>query len=243
MECPRIPRKESDREAQRFRYEGYDFLTLPSQFAALVPKVRVFLETRAFGERVNLDDPAMLKAISHRVTRYVTVREFVKALRAVVVQELEPQLLNTGRKLSETPAFPYSRKTLVARKSVFNRVPCDNDFEWRFAKFLESAPDVVAFAKLPEQFGFYIEYTDSAGNLRYYEPDFVAVLTDGVHYLIETKGREDPDVSHKDRAARLWCENATRLTSTSWAYLKVLQGEFEKLLPTEFSDLLVFICS
>ncbi len=92
----------------------------------------------------------------------------------------------------------------------------------------------------PEQFGFSIEYTDSVGNLRYYEPDFMAVLTDGTHYLIETKGREDPDVSHKDRAARLWCENAALLTRTDWAYLKVLQAEFEKLLPTEFSDLLIF---
>ena len=32
------------------------------------------------------------------------------------------------------------------------------------------------------------KYTDSATNLRYYEPDFVAVDSDGVHYVIETKG-------------------------------------------------------
>ena len=44
------------------------------------------------------------------------------------------------------------------------------------------------------QFGFTIDYMDSAGNLRYYEPDFVAVLKDGSHRLLETKGREDPDV-------------------------------------------------
>jgi type III restriction enzyme len=49
-----------------------------------------------------------------------------------------------------------------------------------------------------------------------------------------------PDVSHKDRAAQLWCENATQLTETFGAYLKVLQTEFEELLPTEFSDLLIF---
>jgi type III restriction enzyme len=274
FDCPRLPRKEDSEDAKRFRYEGYDFVTLeklierdyqlpeiqtaqeviayyakriaqdlklPSQFAALVPKVREFLETKAFGERINLDDPAWLKAISSNVAQYVTVQTFVKALRALIVQELEPKLIHAGRKLSETPPFPYSRSTLNARKTVFNRVPCDNEFEKRFAQFLENARDVLAFAKLPEQFGFSIEYTDSVGNLRYYEPDFVAVLSNGSHYLIETKGREDPDVSHKDHAARLWCENATRLTSTSWAYLKVLQSEFEGLLPTEFSDLLVLL--
>jgi len=66
------------------------------------------------------------------------------------------------------------------------------------------------------------------------------VLSDGAHYLVETKGREDVDVAHKDRAAQIWCENATLLTSTHWEYIKVPQKEFDKLEPTQFSDLLVF---
>ncbi len=213
---------------------------LPSQFAALAPKVREFLETRAFGEPVNLDDPVILKAINTNVAQYVTVQTFLKALRPLVVQELEPQLLNEGRKLSDTLPFPYSRPTLPATKTVYNLVPCGNEFEKAFAKFLEDAPDVDRFAKLPEQFGFAIEYTDSNNNLRYYEPDFVAVLTDGTHHLVETKGREDVDVANKDRAAILWCENATRLTGTIWQYVKVPQKEYEKLRPDEFADLSVF---
>jgi type III restriction enzyme len=76
-------------------------------------------------------------------------------------------------------------------------------------------------------------------NLRYYEPDFVVVLNNSNHYLLETKGREDVDVAHKDRAAQIWCENATILTGTSWSYVKVRQKEFETLQPTQFSDLLV----
>ena len=89
-----------------------------------------------------------------------------------------------------------------------------------------------ALCKLPEQFGFVIEYTDAIGNLRHYEPDFVAVLADGTHNLIETKGQEDVNVAHKDRAAKLWCENATLLTGQPWAYLKVRQSEFDRLQPT-----------
>jgi type III restriction enzyme len=49
---------------------------LPSQFAALAPKVREFLETKAFGEQVALDEPAMIKAISTNVAQYVTVKTF-----------------------------------------------------------------------------------------------------------------------------------------------------------------------
>jgi type III restriction enzyme len=213
---------------------------LPAQFAALVPKVREFLQTRAFGEPVNLDDPVILKAIATNVAQYVAVQTFVKALRPLVVQELEPQLLSAGRKLSETPPFPYSRPTVKAAKTVFNLVPCANKFEQAFAEFLEDAPDITAFSKLPEQFGFVIEYTDATNNLRYYEPDFVAIASNGVHYVIETKGREDVDVANKDHAATLWCENATRLTSQEWRYVKVPQKEYEELHPDEFSDVLVF---
>ncbi|MCC7352931.1 MAG: DEAD/DEAH box helicase family protein [Anaerolineae bacterium] len=214
---------------------------LPAQFAALAPKVREFLETRAFGERVDLDASDIIKAIATNIAQYVTVKTFVQVLRPLVVQELVPQLLNKGRRLSETPPFPYSRLTAAATKTVFNLVPCTNKFEQAFARFLESALDVTAFAKLPEQFGFAIEYTDANNNLRYYEPDFVAVALDGAHYLIETKGREDVDVANKDRAAGLWSESATRLTGTQWQYIKVPQKEYEELQADEFADLLVFV--
>ncbi len=210
---------------------------LPSQFSALAPKVREFLESKAFGGPVTLNEPAMIKAISSNVAQYVTVKTFAEALRKIVITELEPQLLHAGRALSETPAFPWSRATLAAQKCVFNLVPCDNEFEKEFAKFLEKAPDVQRFAKLPEQFNFAIEYTDNAGNLRYYEPDFVVVTGDGVHYLVETKGLEDTNVANKDRAAQLWCENTTRLAGKPWAYLKVLQTAYRQLQPTRFEDL------
>ena len=67
--------------------------------------------------------------------------------------------MSSGRKLSETEPFPYSRPTLEAKKTVFNLVTCANDLEKRFARFLEDASDVTAFAKIPEPFGFAIEYT------------------------------------------------------------------------------------
>jgi type III restriction enzyme len=212
---------------------------LPSQFSALAPKVREFLETKAFGEAVTLNEPAMIKAISSNVAQYVTVKTFTEALRKIVITELEPQLLHAGRLLSETAPFPWSRATLAADKSIFNLVPCDNEYEKEFALFLQKASDVQRSAKLPEQFGFAIEYTDSVGNLRYYEPDFVVLTADGTHYIVETKGLEDTNVVNKDRAAKLWCENTTNLTGKPWAYLKVLQTAYKKLQPNQFEDLFV----
>ncbi len=138
---------------------------LPSQFSALAPKVREFLETKAFGEPAALNEPAMIKAISSNVAQYVTVKTFVEALRKMVITELSPELVDAGRPLSGTPPFPWSRATLAAEKCLFNLVPCDNEFEKEFARFLQKAPDVQRFAKLPERFGFVIEYMDGAGNL------------------------------------------------------------------------------
>jgi type III restriction enzyme len=181
----------------------------------------------------------MIKAISSNVAQYVTVKIFVDALRKLVICDLEPELVHSGRSLSETPPFPWSRPTLAADKCIFNLVPCDNEFEKEFAQFLEKAPDVERFAKLPEQFGFVIEYTDNAVNLRYYEPDFAVLAIDGTHYIVETKGLEDTNVANKDRAAQLWCENVTRLVGGPWAYLKVLQTAYKQLQPTQFEDLLV----
>ena len=59
-------------------------------------------------------------------------------------------------------------------------------------------------------------------------------------WLVETKGQESLEVRFKDRAAQLWCENATQLTGELWQYVKVPQKEYEKLQPVEFSDLLIF---
>ena len=160
-------------------------------------------------------------------------------LRGLVITELSPVLEEAGRLLSSTEPFPFSRPTFEAHKTIYNLVAADNEFEREFAKLLEAASDVRSFAKLPQRFGFTIEYTDSATNLRYYEPDFVAVDEEGIHHLIETKGREDIDVAFKDRAATIWCENATLLTGISWRYVKVPQAEFTKLQATDLSDIIL----
>ncbi|MCJ7635510.1 DEAD/DEAH box helicase family protein, partial [Candidatus Bathyarchaeota archaeon] len=188
----KIPQAQTPQEViSYYAKEIAQYVRLPSQFADIVPKIRQFLEERAFREKVSLDDPTILKAISSNVCQYVVVQTFVKALRAVVIEERIPEIAGPPRKLSEMDPFAFSRPTHQASKCIFNRVPCDNEFELEFSQFLQAANEVKKFAKLTSRFGFSIEYTDSVANLRYYEPDFVAVLENGDHYLIETKGRED----------------------------------------------------
>jgi type III restriction enzyme len=210
---------------------------LPSQFAALAPKVREFFENKAFGRGVDLSDMVTVRAMSTQVASYVCIQEFSRALKQLSIADQAPELLSPARMLSSCQPFPWSRKVYEANRSVFNMVPCDNDFEKSFAKFLDNADDVTAFAKLPQPFGFSIDYVDLGMNLRSYYPDFVALDSSGQHWLIETKGMESAEVSQKDAAAANWCVNASTLTKIPWRYVKVPQKGFEVLQPKHFADL------
>ena len=212
-------------------------LKLPAQFAVLAPKIREFFENIAFGEKVDLYKPLVIKAMSTNVAHYVVCKEFEKVLRDVIVEDVKPELLIDGKNLSTTPPYPFSKKLMESNKTIFNFVACDNDFELAFAKFLHGADDVISFSKLPQQFGFSIQYTDTKANIRHYFPDFIVKISDTDYWIIETKGREDIEVAMKDRAAENWCENATELTDFNWNYLKVPQKDFEKLHPDNFQEL------
>ncbi|MCU0466870.1 MAG: DEAD/DEAH box helicase family protein [Anaerolineae bacterium] len=209
---------------------------LPSQFSVLAPKVREFLRVAAFGKPIDLDSPEGLAAISRRIAMSITLKKFKTALVDELVQPAEVSIEGEARPISALRPMAWSQRAPVCRKTVLNKVPCDNGFEEDFARFLDRAHDVERFAKLPMPFGFSIPYTDVAGNLRQYYPDFVAVDQTGTHYLIETKGREDTDVPRKDSAARMWCEEAVKLTGTPWRFLKVMQKDYEGLLPPTLAD-------
>ncbi len=147
---------------------------------------------------MDLNDPVTVKAMSTNAAQYVCVDIFKKALLSLTIEEQQPQLLEPARMLSTCQPFPWSRPVWEGAKTVFNLVPCDNEFEREFAKFLDGCSDVRAFAKLPQIFGFSIEYTDAAMNLKSYFPDFVAVDDAGTHWLLEAKGQENIDVIRKD---------------------------------------------
>ena len=212
-------------------------LKTPGQFAALAVKLRQFFNERAFGEAVDLEAPGYLQTMARKDVTQQTIEAFVSALQPSLLKQEAPRVETPARSLYTTPAFPWSRPVYEAGHSVFNLQACDNEYERTFAKWLDDAEDCKALAKLPRDFGFAIEYADSAGNLRLYYPDFVAVAADGTHWLIETKGQEDLNVTLKDRAAELWCRNATDLGVGDWHYVKVRQKDFEASEPRGLGEL------
>jgi type III restriction enzyme len=111
--------------------------------------IRKVFSPKAFGKSVNLDESGNIKAMSTNVAHYLFVQTFKKVLLNADIAEQEPQLLEPERQLSSAQPFPSSRPVYKARKCVFNLAPCENEFEKTFAKFIDGAVDVKAFAKLP----------------------------------------------------------------------------------------------
>lgn len=201
---------------------------LSGAFATLAPMVRDYLKERVFERPVELEDKVILRRLAENDAQALVVGAFRDAIRALSITEREPTIEETALRVSETAPFPWSRKTVPGERTIFNLTPVDNALEERFALFLDRAGDVTAWAKLTMNTRFALEYISRAGALRYYYPDFVMRLSDDSCLIIETKGMEDLDVALKDRRARRWCKDATRLSGREWSYEKVPQKLFDK---------------
>jgi type III restriction enzyme len=196
-------------------------------FATLAPMVRDYLRQRVFERPVELADKVVLRRLAESDAQALVVGAFRDAIRVLAITEREPTIDESVLRVSETPPFPWSRTTVPAEHTVFNLTPVDSALEARFARFLDAADDVAAWAKLTMNTRFALEYISKAGALRYYYPDFVMRLRDDSCMIIETKGQEDLDVALKDRRARRWCRDSTRLAGRDWAYAKVPQKLFD----------------
>ncbi|HEV3001438.1 MAG TPA: DEAD/DEAH box helicase family protein [Solirubrobacteraceae bacterium] len=200
---------------------------LAGTFATLAPMVRDYLRHRIFERPVELEDKVVLRRLAEADAQALVVGAFRDAIRALSITEREPTIEENALRVLDTPPFPWSRQTVEGRKTVFNLTPVDSSLEARFAEFLDRAADVTAWAKLTMNSRFAVEYISKAGALRYYYPDFVLRLEDDTCLIVETKGQEDLDVALKDRRARRWCQDATRLAGREWAYEKVPQKLFD----------------
>ena len=202
-------------------------LKISGAFASFYPLVKRYVMEKLFTEKVDLEDPRVLYKLSSPEVQEPLINLFVNAFRDMTFTEREPEKKDTI-KLLDTRPFVWSKLVYPANRCIFNYVPCDNNFEVDFAKFLDRAEDVVAFSKIVPQIGFFVEYKDSKGNFRLYYPDFLVAIDSNEHIIIETKGRKDVDVEHKDKRIKLWCEDATGLSGNMWLFIRVNQEEFEK---------------
>ena len=178
-------------------------LKITGAFASFYPLVKKYVEEKLFAQKIDLNNPKdsyrALYQLSSPEVQQKLISLFVDAFRDMAFTEREPQKEDTI-KLSDTGPFVWPKLVYPANKTIFNYVSCDNDYEIAFAKFLDRATDVKAFSKIVYKMKFYMEYKDTKDNLRLYYPDFLVLTNDGEHIIVESKGRVDTDVEHKDRS-------------------------------------------
>lgn len=219
-------------------------LRLVGGYELLYPKVRDFMRHHLFTPSpVNLEDPVVLRNLSEPDAGKILYDSFKAAINALTIQESGVTRIEDRIRLRDMRPFRTDfRKSRDATKSIFNKIvgePNSDGFELRFAAFLEEASDVQAFAKNYLAVGFKLDYVKANGDLANYTPDFIVRTTDGVIWLVETKGRAELDLPQKMARLKQWCADATAAEENGQRYdfAFVDQISFEKHQPKTFASL------
>lgn len=104
-------------------------------------------------------------------------------------------------------------------------------------RFLDRAEDVASFAKNQGPQSLRIDALTAEGRRSLYTADFLIRQTNGSYVLAETKGRRDPDVAGKARAAAEWCKAAST-SKAKWEYLYVSEDIFKAFSGDSVAELL-----
>ena len=205
----------------------------------LFGKVKDFIQSYLFEKPVDLMDANVLRNLSELEAKKTIIETFKKAINDLTVQDVGDTEIKNFIKLTDSRPFVVNdRSYLIPKKSVFNKIVGDSQFELEFADFLERCEDVVSFAKNYYEVHFKIDYKNASGSISYYYPDFIVKTDEKMVYIVETKGREDLDDIEKIKRLEQWCEDANRRQhKIRYAMLYVKQEDWEKYKPSDFADL------
>jgi type III restriction enzyme len=194
---------------------------------------------------VDLEDPVVIRNLSEPEVGKVLYDSFKTAINALTISDTGSTRIEDYIRLSHTRPFRTDhRPFLAAKKCLFTKTVGEANaggFELSFAAFLESAPDVQAFAKNYFAVGFKLDYVKADGDLSNYVPDFIVRDTSGVIWIIETKGRKELDLPQKMARLKQWCADATAAEENGQRYdfIFVDQDGFEKHVPKALQELVL----
>jgi type III restriction enzyme len=212
-------------------------LRLVGGYDLLYGKVKAWMRDSLFQDSpVDLEDPLVLRNLSEPEVGKLLHERFVKAINGLTIRDSGSSRIEDTIRLRDTRPFRTDpREHYLPRKSVFSKIvaePHAGKFELRFARFLDEAPDVAAFAKNYLAVGFRLDYVQADGNLSNYVPDFIVRTQDGAVWIVETKGREEIDLPAKMARLAKWCEDATEASKADegprYGFVYVDQAGFER---------------
>lgn len=202
---------------------------VPNAHATLAPLVEKFMADYLFERPVDLYGGE----VDHRM-RDADVKQYLLGVFAGLVlgktiHKRDRKRISKGMRLSSWKPYQATstpdRPAIPGARTMFNLVPCANNFELAFADFCEHAPDVAAYAKNAGPQKLRIDYLKPDGHVAFYEPDYFVRDAAGVYYLVELKGKTDELVPLKATAAKEWCRAASK--EAKWHYLYVPYHVFQ----------------
>jgi len=230
-----------------------DTTGLTNRFAELYPLIRDYVRSRCFGRKIELNDEVPRSYLERLDIREGIAKYLARKIAELTIEPRKIEFENENFRLSYTKPFSWRRNLppLEAKKTVFNYVATYNDFERRFAEFLDRARDILRFAALgtTEQGNsgttFRVDYLKASGAIGFYYPDWVAVQKDmegeEVNWIIETKGRVWEGTEAKDDAMEEWCRRVSEETGAPWEYIRVNQTDFRSGDFATFRELVVTV--
>jgi type III restriction enzyme len=160
----------------------------------------------------------LVRAVTTEHRRFVAHPEYSKVIE---VEPFAPVRLARAE-TSEDRAGPWKRGVAYTgyAKSLYDQDWFDSGLEKQVAIALDDAPEIVVWSRLQRADLRIVWESDG----RVYEPDFVAVDGDGVHWVVEAKADRDlpsREVRGKELAAKRWAQHVTAKTRVDWQYLLV----------------------
>ena len=179
-------------------------------FNILFPKVEQFITEELFVNTVDFDNPQTIRNLSEPDVKEKIFTTFKKAIDKLTIKDKGSTQIKQYIQLRKArPIVVKNQGFIKAKKSVFNKVIAENDFELDVAGFLEDS-EIISFAKNFLQLNFKIEYKGEDGNIHDFHPDFIVKKTEKEIFIIETKGREDLDDIRKIKRLVVWCNDLNK---------------------------------
>ncbi len=206
----------------------------------LTPVIEEFISKVLFEREVDL----YAGDVDHRM-RDIDVMEHIRAtftplILDKIVRKKERRRISQGQILSLWKPYQATsndkRPAVQAKKTMFNLVPCENEFERAFVDFCDYASDVIASAKNAGPQKLMIDYMKPDGHRALYVPDFFIRSKENSYYLVELKGKVDNLVLVKVRAAVEWCKAGSK-GRVKWRFLYIPYHLFQQSAASTIEEL------
>jgi len=204
----------------------------------LFGKLKGYITEYLFEKPVDLSDLNTLRNLSDEAATKAIIENFKSAVNALTVRDKGTTEVRDYIQFLKTRPFLVNEQACIfPKKSIFNKTVGDSHFELEFAAFLDGCSDIISFVKNSQSTYFKVEYKNRNGAIANYYPDFLVKESDKTVWIVETKGNADLDVPLKWERLVDWCKDASDETELNIKPLYILQEEWDKYRPKDFSQL------